>query len=246
MTIWHRLPRLQATRVTTGSLSNKASTGSAGQQFSFVAAKARRNEELIKTLAGVRHQTCAWRICASRVLGVRSDRAEPARTSDPPELSRASRRLQDVAMKSRKHTKNFQNSYRFIAGPDARVIMSGGAPAAIGPWHERNVQINSPRDLCASLLKIPTQSSRRQPQPQCSRPFGRKCATWPETTAARCKINNLHDRYPEIHETARHSVAKTLRPLFGTHFRSRQSSPGFPHSDRPRYLRSCFDEGRSL
>jgi hypothetical protein len=50
-------------------------------------------------------------------------------------------------------------------------------------------------------------------------------ASWPPTTANRRKFNDLHHWYPKVHESVRHSMAKTLRPLFGTHFRSRQSSP---------------------
>src|ERR1700722_11314234 len=56
----------------------------------------------------------------------------------------------------------------------------------------------------------------------------------PQTTADCRKLYSLHYGYPKVHESVRHSMAKTPRPLFGIRCRSSQSSPGFPHSD-PRY-----------
>ena len=105
--------------------------------------------------------------------------------------------------------------YQFIGASDARIINSLDEAALIRLW------TGDPSP--ARAAKSPTARA------QFLRPIrGKSSRASRETTAGRCKINDPHDRYQGVHESVRHSVAKTLLPLFGTHFPSRQSSPGSP------------------
>ena len=129
---------------------------------------------------------------------------------------------------------------RFVGGSDARFIRSGEEVALIRLWREQNVQMKSqrslgvstgnPRDSCAHGAKSPTG------QAQFLRPFRSQYsrASYRQRQTAAI-LTTFMICYSEFRESVLHSAAKTLRLLFGTHFRSRRSSPGFPRSDRPRY-----------
>jgi hypothetical protein len=109
-----------------------------------------------------------------------------------------------------------------LGGSHARIIVIGDEAPQIR-FADRRSQSCSRRQIVNGAGSVPAAHWAQSPP------------TWQQTTADRRKIGNLLDRHPRVRERERHSVAKTLRPLFGTHFRSRQSSPVFPRSDPAQY-----------
>jgi hypothetical protein len=111
-----------------------------------------------------------------------------------------------------------------LGGSDARVIPRLDEAALIrGLWeggHSRAHATKPPTAQALLLRPIRGKSSRASHKQR--------------QTAA--KLRTLMSGIRRLLKSVRHSAAKTLRLLFGTHFRSRQSSPGFPRSGPPRYL----------
>jgi hypothetical protein len=114
------------------------------------------------------------------------------------------------------------NRCRFIGGSDARIIVSRDEAARIQLSNRQGRRLSSCGPFGASTRELATNNGRR------------------------CKINDLHDWYPGVHESVRRSVAKLYARFLGTHFRSRQSSRGFPRSDPSRCSGLCFDEDGRL
>ena len=104
---------------------------------------------------------------------------------------------------------------QFIGASDARIINSLDEAALIRLW------TGDPSP--ARAAKSPTA------QAQFLRPIrGKYSRASHKQRQTAAKSTTFMTGIRSVHESVRHSVAKTLRPLFGTHFPSRQSSPGFP------------------
>jgi hypothetical protein len=88
----------------------------------------------------------------------------------------------------------------FLGGSDARVSISLDEGCRDPTTADRRSQPCSRRQIAngaGSALAAPS---------------GQALASYyPETTADRCKTTDFHEWYPELHESVRHSAAKTLR-----------------------------------
>ena len=128
----------------------------------------------------------------------------------------------------------------FFGGSDARIIMSADEGALIRLSHEQNVQMKSQRSLDVTTGNPPRTRAHAAKsstaQAHCLLPIGRKYSrarhrerqTAANLTAFMTGIRRFMKVYAILWQK--------LHARFSEHsFRSRQSSPGFPRSDPPRY-----------
>ena len=119
--------------------------------------------------------------------------------------------------------------HRFLGGSNARTITSADEAAMMRRLsHEQNIQCldviigNPPR------TRAHTAKSSKAQAPLLAAHWAQVLASPPQRTADRRKFNGLHGRHPEVHESVRRSVAKTLRPLFGTQLSIKPIESRFP------------------